>query len=151
MIDFSIDFRQMGHSCTRSPQFWQTPWPHRKTIFFRRSIQIGQCTCSRISCNCCWRRARATASLTLFEIELAVSDLHVAWSGLSEHSSWKETVDSTNARQAKHFFIRPAHSRRETRSTLERIIHWPWQAMRCPQGLYITEAFRSEQILHCSI
>jgi len=39
---FSIGLRQIGHSCMRSPHIWQVPCPHRKIMFFRRSIQTGQ-------------------------------------------------------------------------------------------------------------
>lgn len=41
-ILFSMPFRQMGHSCMRSPHIWQVPWPHRKIMFLRRSMQTGQ-------------------------------------------------------------------------------------------------------------
>lgn len=42
---FSTAFRQIGHSDIRSPHIWHVPWPQRKIMLRKRSIQTGHIVC----------------------------------------------------------------------------------------------------------
>lgn len=43
----------MGHASIWSPQYWQTPCPHGKTMFLMRSKHTGHMVCSLMSWSCC--------------------------------------------------------------------------------------------------